>query len=66
MVETHVIEALAEIVGADFVSDDIVVRQAYSRDPHPSVTLRKFRNDPLSIPDLVILGNSSRLLKQKN
>jgi len=59
LVETHVIEALAEVVGADFVSDDIVVRQAYSRDPHPSVTLRKFKNDPLSIPDLVILPAST-------
>jgi len=55
LIESHIIQAITEIVGPDRVSDDIVVRQAYSRDPHPAQTLRKFKNDPLSIPDLVVL-----------
>ena len=55
MIEPHVIQAITEIVGPDRVSDDIIVRQAYSRDPHPAQTLRKFKNDPLAIPDLVVL-----------
>ena len=55
MIESHVIQAITEIVGPDRVSDDIIVRQAYSRDPHPAQTLRKFKNDPLAIPDMVVL-----------
>jgi len=59
MIEPHVILALKEVVGADFVSDDIVIRMAYSRDPHPSVTVQKLKKDPLSIPDLVVLPSST-------
>lgn len=41
MLEPHVYQALAEVVGPDFISDDVVIRQAYSRDRHPSITVRK-------------------------
>lgn len=59
MIEPHIIQALREVVGPDWVGDDIVIRQAYSRDPHPSITLRKFKKDPLTIPDLVVLPSST-------
>ncbi|RJQ39364.1 MAG: FAD-binding oxidoreductase, partial [Dehalococcoidia bacterium] len=59
MIEPHVISAMREVVGADWVSDDIVVRQAYGRDPHPSITLRKFKKDPLTIPDLVVIPSTT-------
>ena len=50
---------LGAVVGEEYISDDIVVRQCYSRDPHPSVTVRKRNNDPLTIPDLVVLPKST-------
>ncbi len=59
MIEPHVYQALAEVVGADFISDDIVIRQAYSRDPHPSITVRKMDKDPVTVPDLVVLPSST-------
>ncbi|MFH0942131.1 MAG: FAD-binding oxidoreductase [Chloroflexota bacterium] len=54
-----VASTLRAIVGEQYVSDDIVVRQCYNRDPHPSVTVRKRRKDPLTIPDLVVLPQST-------
>jgi len=59
LIEPHVYQALAEVVGPDFISDDIVIRQAYSRDPHPSITVRKLAKDPLTIPDLVVLPSGT-------
>lgn len=59
MVEPHVYQALAEVVGPDFVSDDIVIRECYSRDPHPSITVRKMNKDPITVPDLIILPSST-------
>ena len=53
MIEPHVYQALAEVVGAEFVSDDIVIRLAYSSDPHASITVRNLNKDPLTIPDLL-------------
>ena len=53
LIEPHVLQALAEVVGSDFISDDNVIRQAYSRDPHPSITLRKLNKDPKTIPDAI-------------
>ena len=50
-----VMATLTAVLGEENVSDDIVVRQAYGRDPHPSVTVRKLRRDPLTIPDAVVL-----------
>ena len=47
--------ALVAVLGEDYVSDEIAVRQCYGRDPHPSVTLRKLKRDPLAIPDIVTL-----------
>ena len=59
MIEPHVYQALAEVVGAEFVSDDIVIRLAYSSDPHPSITVRNLNKDPLTIPDLVALPSTT-------
>ena len=59
LIEPHVIRAFAEVVGSEFVSDDIVIRQAYSRDPHPSITVRKMNKDPITIPDLIVLPSST-------
>ena len=52
---SEVMRSLESVVGAAYVSDDITVRQCYGRDPHPSVTLRKLRRDPLTLPDVVVL-----------
>ena len=59
MIEPHVYRALVEVVGPDFISDDPVIREAYSRDPHPSITVRKMDKDPLTVPDLVVLPSST-------
>ncbi len=55
MDQAEVMRTLAAVVGADHVSDDLVVRQCYGRDPHPSVTLRKLKRDPLTVPDIVAM-----------
>ena len=52
---SELMRSLEAVLGADYVSDEITVRQCYSRDPHPSVTLRKLSHDPLTIPDIVVL-----------
>jgi len=54
-----VYQALAEVVGADFVSDDPAVRQAYSKDVGFPALVRKYKKDPLGVPDLVILPGST-------
>jgi len=59
LIEPYVHQSLAEVVGPDYISGDIVIRQAYSRDPHPSITARKMAKDPLTIPDLVVLPSST-------
>ncbi|MFC2031776.1 FAD-binding oxidoreductase [Chloroflexota bacterium] len=59
MIEPHVYQALAEVVGADFISEDITIRQAYSKDPCPPVVVRKLDKDPLTIPDLIVLPSST-------
>jgi len=59
LIESFVIQALGEVVGPDFVSDDIVIRQAYSRDPHPSITLRKMKKDPVTIPDAIVIPSTT-------
>ncbi len=57
--EQRVIDAIAAVVGKEWVSNDPVVRQCYSRDPHPSVTVRKLNKDRLTVPDLVVLPAST-------
>lgn len=52
----HMIE---NIVGPEFVSDNIAVRQAYSKDGSISVLLRKYKQNPITIPDLVVLPGST-------
>jgi hypothetical protein len=53
------VEALGGVVGKEFVSDDLLVRTCYGRDPHPSVTVRKQHKDPFTIPDIVVLPSST-------
>ena len=59
MIEPHVCQAMAEVVGPEFVSDDRTVCECYSRDPHPSITVRKMNKDLTTIPDLVVLPSST-------
>ena len=59
MIEPHVYQALAEVVGPDFISDDPAIRECYSRDPHPSITVRKMDKDPVTVPDLIVLPSST-------
>jgi FAD binding domain len=56
---SQIMEMMGSIVGEDNVSDDIIVRQAYGRDPHPSTTVRKLRKDPLTVPDAVVLPDNT-------
>ena len=59
MIESHLYRAIAEVVGPDFVSDDPVVRQTYSKDgAFPGIT-KKYKKDPSGIPDLVVLPAST-------
>ena len=57
--EPEFMGALAAIVGKDNVSNDIVVRQCYSRDPLPTVTLRKLKRDKCTVPDIVVLPSTT-------
>ena len=52
-------QALAEVVGPDFVSDDPAIRQAYSKDVGFPALVRKHKKDPLGVPDLVVLPGST-------
>jgi len=52
---SELMRSLESVLGEDYVSDDITVRQCYSRDPHPSVTIRKLKRDPITVPDIVVL-----------
>jgi hypothetical protein len=59
LIESHVIQALAEIVGPEFVSTDREIRQAHTKDPAPNITLRLLRKDPTVVPDAVILPSTT-------
>lgn len=50
---------LANIVGDEFVSDNIAIRQAYSKDGSIKVLLRKHKRNPITIPDWVVLPSST-------
>jgi len=59
VVEPHVYQAIAEVVGPDFISDDPIIRQAYCKDgAFPSI-LKRYEKEPTAIPDLVVLPGST-------
>ena len=59
MTEPYVYQALAEVVGPRFVSDDPAIREAYSKDGSFPALMKKYNKDPLGIPDLVVLPGST-------
>ncbi|MFC1969537.1 FAD-binding oxidoreductase [Chloroflexota bacterium] len=59
MIEPHVYQAISEVVGEDFISDDPVVRQTYSKDGGFPAIMRRYQKDPTAIPDLVVLPAST-------
>ena len=59
MIEPHVYQAIANIVGPDFISDDPVVCQTYSKDGAFPAIMKRYKKDPSAIPDLVDLPAST-------
>jgi len=59
MVEPIIYEAIAEVVGHQFISDDPAIRQAYSKDGAFPGIIKKYKKDPAGIPDLVVLPGST-------
>ena len=59
MIPPYVYQTLAEVVGTDFISDDPVIRQTYSKDAAFPALMKKYRKDPQGIPDLVVLPGST-------
>lgn len=59
MIEPHVYQAIAEVVGPDFVSDDPVVCQTYAKDGAFPAIMKRYKKDPSAIPDLVVLPEST-------
>ena len=56
---TTVYQALADVVGADFITDDLAIRHAYSKDASLSSVWKKHKKDPSTIPALVVLPVST-------
>jgi len=57
-----VYQALADVVGADFVTDDSAICHAYSKDASLASIWRKHKNDPNTVPTLVVLpGNTEEV-----
>jgi hypothetical protein len=59
LIEQHVVQALAEVVGPKYVSTEREICQAYSKDPAPNITLRLMRKDPLCVPEGVIMPSTT-------
>jgi len=59
LIESHVFQALVEVVGPKYVSQDVEVRQAYTKDPAPNITLRLLRKDPMVLPDAIIMPSTT-------
>jgi len=59
LVEPYVYQAIAAVVGSDFISDDPVVRQAYCKDGAFPGIMKRYKQDPSAIPDLVVLPAST-------
>jgi len=59
LVEPYVYQAIAAVVGPDFISDDPVVRQAYCKDGAFPGIMKRYKQDPSAIPDLVVLPAST-------
>ncbi len=55
MLEKKVYQELAEIVGVDFITDDLAIRHAYSKDASLSSVWRKHQKDSTAVPGWVVL-----------
>lgn len=51
--------ALADVVGKDFITDDLAIRQAYSKDASLASVWRKHKKDLSTVPALVALPCST-------
>ena len=51
--ETRLSQALADVVGAEYFSDDLTIRQAYSKDASLASVWRKHQRDPDAVPTMV-------------
>ncbi len=54
-----VYQALADVVGQDFISDDPAICQAYSKDASLASVWRKHKGDRTTVPGMVALPNST-------
>ena len=52
-------QAMVDIVGEDFITDDLAIRQAYSKDASLASLRRKHRKDLSTVPGIVILPSST-------
>ena len=52
-------QALADVVGKEFISDDLTIRQAYSKDASLTSVTRKHRKDYSTVPAIVALPGST-------
>ena len=57
--EETIFDRLKEIVGESNISNDLAVRQAYGKDGFITTIIRKYRKDPLTIPDMIVLPGST-------
>ena len=55
MTSERLYRELAEIVGAEFVTDDLAIRHAYAKDASLTSVWRKHKKDPHTIPGWVVL-----------
>ncbi|MCP4196220.1 MAG: FAD-binding oxidoreductase [Proteobacteria bacterium] len=52
-------QALADVVGEDFVSDDLAIRHTYSKDASLTSTTRKHAKDSSTVPAFVALPSTT-------
>jgi len=58
-VKEMVLNALINVLGPDWVTDDLSIRQAYSKDASLASVWRKHAKDPKTVPDIVALPSST-------
>jgi FAD/FMN-containing dehydrogenase len=55
MFDKEIYKELAEIVGVDFITDDLAIRHAYSKDASLTSVWRKHQKDSTTVPGCVVL-----------
>ncbi len=54
-----ILQSLADVVGEDFVTDDLTIRHTYSKDASLTSTTRKHKKDQSTVPGFVALPEST-------